>query len=86
MVCGRLRVRLMKVDSMGDIMERKFEVTSQHIPDALNIKMIQLMSWPTQGLPHPSAITALITKLNNTLMSSSSKQAVVMCRLASHCK
>ena len=84
MVCGRLRVRLVKIDSMGDIVERKFEVTPQHFPDALKVKLIQLTSWPPQGLPHPSAITALITKLNNTLMSSSSKQAVVMCRLASH--
>ena len=81
MVCGRLRVRLVKVDSMGDIVERKFAVTAQHFTDTFIVKMIQLTSWPLQGLPHPSAIAALVVKLNNALMSSSSKQAVVMCRL-----
>ena len=80
MVCGRLRVRLLKVSAMGDIVERKFGITAQHFTDTLIVKMIQLASWQLQGLPHPSAIMALVVKLNNALMSSSSKQTVVMCR------
>ena len=80
MVCGRLRVRLLKVSAMGDIVERKFGITAQHFTDTLVVKMIQLTSWQLQGLPHPSAIMALVVKLNNALMSSSSKQTVVMCR------
>ena len=58
-------------------MERKFGITAQHFTDTLIVKMIQLTSWQLQGLPHPSAIMALVVKLNN---SSSSKQTVVMCR------
>ena len=80
MVCGRLRVRLLKVSAMGDIVERKFGITAQHFTDTLIVKMIQLTSWQLQGLPHPNAIMALVVKLNNALMSSSSKQTVVMCR------
>ena len=80
MVCGRLRVRLLKVSAMGDIVERKFGIIAQHFTDTLVVKMIQLTSWQLQGLPHPSAIMALVVKLNNALMSSSSKQTVVMCR------
>ena len=80
MVCGRLRVRLLKVSAMGDIVERKFGITAQHFTDTLIVKMIQLTSWQLQGLPHPSAIMALVVKLNNAIMSSSSKQTVVMCR------
>ena len=77
MVCGRLRVRLLKVSAMGDIVERKFGITAQHFTDTLIVKMIQLTSWQLQGLPHPSAIMALVVKLNN---ASSTKQTVVMCR------
>ena len=79
-VWERLRVRLVKVSAMGDIVERKFGITVQHFTDTLVVKMIQLTSWQLQGLPHPSAIMALVVKLNNALMSSSSKQTVVMCR------
>ena len=70
MVCGRLRVRLLKVSAMGDIVEREFGITAQHFTDTL----IQLTSWQLQGLPHPSAIMTLVIKLNNALMT------VVMCR------
>ena len=30
LVCGRLRVRLLKVSAMGDIVERKFGITAHH--------------------------------------------------------
>ena len=82
MVSGRLRVRLVRVRGHGDITERKLEVTECYSvsTNPLNIRMIQLTSWPLQGLPHPSAIMSLIEKINRVLMRSSSKQTVVMCR------
>ena len=82
MVSGRLKVRLVKVRGHGDILERKLEVTGSDSfsTDILTVKMIQLTSWPLQELPHPVGIMALIEKLNDVLMRSSSKQTVVMCR------
>ena len=82
MVSGRLRVRLVKVRGHGDIVERKMEVTARDSfnTDILIVKMIQLTSWPLQGLPHPSAVMSVFEKLTNVLMGSSSKQTVVMCR------
>ena len=79
---GGLRVRLTREDSCGDIVERKMEVISvDHSKSSkLTVNMIQLISWPMQGLPHPSAITSLIERLTNTLWTYSSKQTVVMCR------
>ena len=81
-VSGRLRVKLVRVRGHGDITERKLEVTEcdSVSTNPLTIRMIQLTSWPIQGLPHPSAIMSLIDKLNRVLMRSSSKQTVVMCR------
>ena len=82
MVCGRLSVRLVKVRGHCDILERRVEV-KEHKSVSTNIlvvKMIQLMSWPLEGLPHPTAIISLIKKLTNTLMSLHSKQTVIMCR------
>ncbi|CAI8039978.1 Receptor-type tyrosine-protein phosphatase zeta, partial [Geodia barretti] len=81
MVCGRLSVRLVKVRGHGDIVERRMEVKENKSisPDILRVKMVQLTSWPLEGLPHPTAIISLIDKLNHVLMSTSSKQTVVMC-------
>ena len=82
-MCGGLRVRLTREDSCGDIVERKMEVIAvDHSKSSskLTVNMIQLISWPEQGLPHPSAITSLINRLTNTLWTCSSKQTVVMCR------
>ena len=82
MVCGRLSVRLLKVRDHGDIMEMKLEVKEHKSisTNILTVKMIQLTSWPLEGLPHPTAIISLIDKLNSVLMTTSSKQMVVMCR------
>ena len=75
-------MRLTREDSCGDIIERKMEVIAvDHSKSSkLTVNMIQLMSWPKQGLPHSSAITSLINRLTNTLWTCSSKQTVVMCR------
>ena len=82
MVCGRLRVKLIKIRGHGDIVERKMEVAEHKSISTyiLNVRIIQLISWPLQGLPHSSAIIPLIDRLTNTLMGLSSKQTVVMCR------
>ena len=82
MVCGRLRVRLVKVRGHSDIVERKMEIADQKSisDEKMKVRMIQLMSWPTQGLPHPSVIMSLIEKLTKVLINSPSKQTVVMCR------
>ena len=81
MVCGRLRVRLVKVRGHSDVVERNVEVKeSQFISSILSVKLMQLIGWPLQGLPHPSAIVSLVYRLTNTLMSLSSKQTVIMCR------
>ena len=85
MACGRLSVRLLKVRGHVDIMERRLEVKEHKSisPDTLRVRMIQLTSWPLEGLPHHTAIISLIDKLNNVLMTTSSKQTVVMCRWVS---
>ena len=87
MVWGRLVVKLGRIDSHGDIVTRKMEVTcvdtaTQHSKstNTLIVTMIQLISWPQQGLPHPVAITSLTNKITNILMRCSSKLIVVMCR------
>ena len=87
MMCGRLSVRLVQVNSHGDMVVRKLEVTitggTGHRPmstNALIVNMIQLLSWPQNGLPHPTSILSLIEELTIAQMRSSSKQTVVMCR------
>ena len=85
MVCGRLRLRLEKVNGHGDVEERKIEVTASDEKDSasnkLMITMIHLISWPQQGLPHPSAIISVYDRLTKAQMKSSSQLTVVMCRL-----
>ena len=81
-VSGSLKVKLVKVRGHGDIVERRMEVTTNDCisTDILVVRMIQLTSWPLQGLPHPSAIMTLIEKLTNVLMRASSKQTVIVCK------
>ena len=84
MGCGKLRVRLRLVSSLGDTVTRKMEVTSvdhdSNTTNMLIVTMIQLISWPQQGLPHPTAITSLIDKVTSTLIKCPYKKIVVMCR------
>ena len=95
-VYGRLRVKLSLLNSHGDIAVRKMEVTTVvedkswqavHVEmptNSLVVTMIQLTSWPEQGLPHPTSITSLSDHLTNAQMRSSTKQTVVMCKYK-HC-
>ena len=93
---GRLRVKLGLLNCHGDIAVRKMEVTTVvedkswqavHVEmpaNSLVVTMIQLTSWPEQGLPHPTSITSLADHLTNAQMRSSTKQTVVMCKYE-HC-
>ena len=76
-------MRLGQVNSHGDIVVRKMEVTTEDKSRSTNpliVTMIQLISWPQQGFPHPTSIMSLIDHLTVAQMRSSSKQTVVMCR------
>ena len=75
-------MRLGQVNSHGDIVVRKMEVTTEDKSrsNPLIVTMIQQISWPQQGLPHPKSIMSLIEHLTVAQMRSSSKQTVVMCR------
>ena len=84
MVCGKLRVRLRLVGSHGDTVTRKMEVTSMDhdskSANSLTVTMLQLISWPQQGLPYPTSIISLVDLLTQALMRSQYKKAIVMCR------
>ena len=86
-MCGRLRVKLEQMNIHEDIVVRKMKVTTvqeagywSEDTSTLTVTMIQLISWPQQGLPHPSSIISVIDHLTVAQMMSSSKQVVVMCR------
>ena len=87
MVWGRLVVRLGMISSHEDMVTRTLVVTcadsstqNSSTNNTLTVTIIQLISWPQKGLPHPLSIILLIDKLTRTLMKCSSKQIVVMCR------
>ena len=83
-MCGKRRVRLKLVNTHGDTVTRKMEVTSvdykSSSTNTISVTMIQLTSWPQHGLPHPTAITSLTDKVTPILMKCPSKMIVVMCR------
>ena len=65
--------------SHDDIVVRKMEVTTEvksRSTNPLIVTMIQLISWPQQGLPHPTSIMSLIDHLTVAQMRSSSKQTI----------
>ena len=81
MVCGKLRVRLVKVRGHSDIVERKMEVkVTEDTTNSLIVNALQLISWPKEGLPHHKSIITLMEKLTGILMKSATKKTVVMCR------
>ena len=87
-VWGGLKVGLKQVYTHEDIVVREVEVNpvdrtahQSESKSTLIVTVIQLISWPQQGLPHPSSITSVIDHLIAAQMRSSSKQTVVMCRL-----
>ena len=81
MVCGRLRVRLVKVRGHSDIVERKMEVkVTEDTTNSLIVNALQLISWPKEGLPHHKSIITLMEKMTGILMKSATKKTVVMCR------
>ena len=44
------------------------------------VHLLQLTSWPLQGLPHPTAILSLIEQLTSTQMKCGNRRTVIMCR------
>ena len=83
MVCGRLSVRLIKTRGHGDILERKVEVKVQEDPGSQKtviVNILQLMSWPKSVLPQTQSVMALLQMLTATLMKTSNKKSVIMCR------
>ena len=81
MVCGKLRARLRVVSSHGDTVTRKKEIAivdyKSSSTNTISVTMMELISWPQQGLPHPTAITSLIDKVTHILMKCPSKKIVV---------
>ena len=80
-------MRSVLVNSHGDMVVRKLEVTitewstyQSNSTNTLIVNMLQLLSWPQHGLPHPTSIVSLVEQLTMAQMRSSSKQTVVMCR------
>ena len=84
---GKLKVKLEQVKDHKDILFRRMEITEDKsgsfLSKPLKVILLQLMSWPEQGLPQPSAILSLVDHLSKSQMSTSTKHTVVMCRCGS---
>ena len=80
---GRLSIKLASVKTHGDIVTRKLEVVegTARLNRPHMVHLLQLTSWPLQGLPHPTGILSLIDQLTATLMRcSGNRRTVIMCR------
>ena len=80
---GRLSIKLASVTTHGDIVNRKLEVVegAARLNRPHMVHLLQLTSWPLQGLPHPTRILSLIDQLTATLMRcSGNRRTVIMCR------
>ena len=86
-VYGKLKVKLEQVKDHEDILLRRMEITEDKsdfsLSKPLKVVLLQLTSWPEQGLPHPSAILFLVDHLSKSQMSTSTKHTVFMCRCGS---
>ena len=84
---GKLKVKLEQVKDHKDILFRRMEITEDKsgssLSKPLKVVLLQLMSWPEQGLPHPVPTLSLIDYLSKSQMSTSTKHTVVMCRCGS---
>lgn len=82
MVHGKVSIKLVSVKTSGDIVSRKLEMVEGAA--GLNrphmVHLLQLTSWPLQGLPHPTAILSLIEQLTSTQMKCGNRRTVIMCR------
>ena len=82
MVHGKVSIKLVSVKTSGDIVSMKLEMVEGAA--GLNrphmVHLLQLTSWPLQGLPHPTAILSLIEQLTSTQMKCGNRRTVIMCR------
>ncbi|CAI8039702.1 Receptor-type tyrosine-protein phosphatase S, partial [Geodia barretti] len=81
-VHGKLSVKLVSVKTHGDIVTRKLEMVegAARLNRPHMVHLLQLTSWPLQGLPHPMAILSLIDQLTSTQMRCGNRRTVIMCR------
>ena len=80
---GKLSVKLVSVKTHGDIVTRKLEMVegaAARLNSTHMVHLLQLTSWPLQGLPHPTAILSLIDQLTSTQMRCGNRRTVIMCR------
>ncbi|CAI8039710.1 Receptor-type tyrosine-protein phosphatase S [Geodia barretti] len=80
-VHGKLSVKLVSVKTHGDIVTRKLEMVegAARLNRPHMVHLLQLTSWPLQGLPHPMAILSLIDQLTSTQMRCGNRRTVIMC-------
>ena len=79
---GKLSVKLVSVKTHGDIVTRKLEMVegAAQLNRPHMVHLLQLTSWPLQGLPHHTAILSLIDQLTSTQMRYGNRRTVIMCR------
>ena len=84
-VHGKLAVSVRRVNSHGDITERRLEVQERVEKESHRVvTLLQMRGWPPQELPHPSAMLSLVDFLSKAQRRSPSKHTIIMCRSACH--
>ena len=79
---GKLSMKLVSVKTHGDIVSRKLEMVegAAGLNRPQMVTLLQLRSWPLEGVPHPTAILSLIEQLTSTQMRCGNRRTVIMCR------
>ena len=75
-------MKLVSVKTHGDVVSRKLEMVegAAGLNRPQTVTVLQLTSWPLEGLPHPTAILSLIEQLTSTQMRCGNRRTVIMCR------
>ena len=79
---GKLSMKLVSVKTHGDIVSRKLEMVegAAGLNRPQTVTLLQLRSWPLEGVPHSTAILSLIEQLTSTQMRCGNRRTVIMCR------
>ena len=79
---GKLSMKLVSVKTHGDIVSRKLEMVegAAGLNRPQMMTLLQLRSWPLEGVPHSTAILSLIEQLTSTQMRCGNRRTVIMCR------
>ena len=79
---GKLSMKLVSVKTHGDIVSRKLEMVegAAGLNRPQMVTLLQLRSWPLEGVPHPTAILSLIEQVTSTQMRCCNRRTVIMCR------